>query len=106
MPKTIHVCRLPVLTNITLLVVVVLAGCSRSPSSTPSRQAGQPANAKSQNSVAAQPANAPSTEATPAPPIEWLTDLEQAKRVAAIANKDLFICFTGLAWCGPCNQLE
>jgi tetratricopeptide (TPR) repeat protein len=38
--------------------------------------------------------------------IHWLTNLDEAKRVAAAEGKDLFINFTGLSWCGPCMQLE
>lgn len=39
-------------------------------------------------------------------PIVWLTDLEQAKQVAAAEDKDLFILFTGSTWCSPCVVLE
>ena len=38
--------------------------------------------------------------------LQWMSDLEQAKNVAAAHNKDLLINFTGLTWCGPCMQLE
>jgi thioredoxin-related protein len=38
--------------------------------------------------------------------VEWLTDLEQAKQVAAKNGKDLLIDFTGSTWCGWCMELE
>ncbi len=36
----------------------------------------------------------------------WLTHLDEAERLAAKGGKDLFILFTGTAWCGPCVQFE
>jgi tetratricopeptide (TPR) repeat protein len=39
-------------------------------------------------------------------PIEWVTDLVQAKQAAAKTGKDLLINFTGLAWCEYCEKLE
>jgi thioredoxin-related protein len=41
-----------------------------------------------------------------AEPVEWLTDLDQAKLIAARSGKDLLINFTGQAWCGACMELE
>jgi thiol:disulfide interchange protein len=38
--------------------------------------------------------------------VQWLTDLEQAKQVAAKNGKDLLIDFTGSTWCGWCMELE
>src|SRR5947209_3412287 len=38
--------------------------------------------------------------------VEWLTDLDQAKQVAAKNGKDLLINFTGQTWCGACMELE
>jgi len=37
---------------------------------------------------------------------KWLTHLDEAERVAVKDSKDLFILFTGTAWCGPCVQFE
>jgi tetratricopeptide (TPR) repeat protein len=37
---------------------------------------------------------------------KWLTDLDEAERLAVKDGKDLFILFTGTAWCGPCIQFE
>lgn len=36
----------------------------------------------------------------------WLTNLDEAKKVAAKENKPLFIDFTGSDWCGFCMKLE
>lgn len=36
----------------------------------------------------------------------WLTRLDEAGRIAAKENKELFIVFTGTAWCHPCVQFE
>ncbi len=36
----------------------------------------------------------------------WLSHLDEAKRLAVRDGKDLFILFTGTAWCGPCVQFE
>jgi protein disulfide-isomerase len=38
--------------------------------------------------------------------VEWLTDLEKAKQVAAKNGKDLLIVFTGSTWCDWCMELE
>ncbi len=37
---------------------------------------------------------------------KWLSDLDEAERLAARDGKDMFILFTGTAWCGPCVQFE
>ena len=37
---------------------------------------------------------------------KWLTHLDEAERLAMKDGKDLFILFTGTAWCGPCIQFE
>jgi tetratricopeptide (TPR) repeat protein len=36
----------------------------------------------------------------------WLTNLDDAKRLAVKDGKDLLIVFTGTAWCSPCVQFE
>jgi tetratricopeptide (TPR) repeat protein len=36
----------------------------------------------------------------------WMTNLDEAQRVAANGGKDLFILFTGTEWCQACMQLE
>lgn len=36
----------------------------------------------------------------------WLTRLDDAERLAVKDGKDLFILFTGTAWCGPCVEFE
>ena len=38
--------------------------------------------------------------------ITWLTDLDQAKAVAAKENKPLLVDFTGSDWCGYCIKLH
>jgi hypothetical protein len=37
---------------------------------------------------------------------KWLTHLDEAARLATKEGKDLFILFTGTAWCAPCVQFE
>jgi tetratricopeptide (TPR) repeat protein len=37
---------------------------------------------------------------------KWLTNLDEAERLAVKDGKDLFILFTGTAWRGPCIQFE
>ncbi len=37
---------------------------------------------------------------------KWLTHLDDAARLAVKEGKDLFILFTGTAWCDPCVQFE
>lgn len=36
----------------------------------------------------------------------WLTDLDEAKKVAAQENKDILIEFTGSDWCPPCMKMR
>ena len=36
----------------------------------------------------------------------WETNFEKAKQLAAAANKDLLVNFTGSDWCMPCKKLE
>lgn len=38
--------------------------------------------------------------------VPWLTDFEEAKKLAREQNKDLFLFFTGSDWCGPCIALK
>lgn len=44
--------------------------------------------------------------ATRAAEAEWLTNFEDAKKVAALEKKDLLIDFTGSDWCGWCKRLD
>ncbi|APW59940.1 thioredoxin family protein [Paludisphaera borealis] len=37
---------------------------------------------------------------------QWLTSLDEARRLAATERKELFIVFTGTSWCGPCVDFE
>lgn len=37
---------------------------------------------------------------------KWLSRLDEAERLAVRDSKDLFILFTGTAWCAPCVQFE
>ena len=37
---------------------------------------------------------------------KWLTRLDEAKHVAVRDGKDLFILFTGTAWCQACTEFE
>ena len=37
---------------------------------------------------------------------KWLTHLDEGARLATKEGKDLFILFTGTAWCAPCVQFE
>lgn len=36
----------------------------------------------------------------------WLTDFEQAKRIAIEQNKNIIIVFSGSDWCAPCIKLD
>lgn len=38
--------------------------------------------------------------------LTWLTDLDEAKKVAAKDNKKLLVDFTGSDWCGYCMKLH
>jgi tetratricopeptide (TPR) repeat protein len=37
---------------------------------------------------------------------KWLAQLDEAEHLAVKDGKDLFILFTGTAWCQPCTQFE
>ena len=37
---------------------------------------------------------------------EWLTDFEEAKKVAQENNKNIVLVFAGSDWCAPCIKLE
>ncbi|WP_010179882.1 thioredoxin family protein [Aquimarina agarilytica] len=37
---------------------------------------------------------------------KWLTDLDEAKKVAAIENKKIVMVFMGSDWCPPCKRLN
>ena len=36
----------------------------------------------------------------------WLTDFEQAKKIANEQNKNIIIVFSGSDWCAPCIKLD
>ena len=36
----------------------------------------------------------------------WLTDLEEAKKIAVETNKSIVLVFSGSDWCAPCMKLE
>lgn len=36
----------------------------------------------------------------------WLTDLAEAKKIAAKEKKPILIYFTGSTWCGPCKLVH
>jgi len=36
----------------------------------------------------------------------WLTDLAEAKRIAAREGKPILVYFTGSTWCGPCKLIH
>ena len=38
--------------------------------------------------------------------LTWLTDLDEAKKVATKENKKLLVDFTGSDWCGYCIKLH
>ena len=38
--------------------------------------------------------------------LTWLTDLDEAKKIAAKDNKKILVDFTGSDWCPPCKQLH
>ncbi len=40
------------------------------------------------------------------PADDWHTDPDAARRLAATEKKDLFLLFTGTAWCGACIKFE
>lgn len=37
---------------------------------------------------------------------EWLTDFEQAKRIAAEKNENILLNFSGSDWCAPCMRMK
>jgi len=37
---------------------------------------------------------------------EWLTDLEEAKKVASEKNQNIVLVFQGSDWCAPCIKLD
>ncbi len=41
-----------------------------------------------------------------APPLRWVCNLDDAKKIAAAEHKDLLVNFTGLEWCGACMDLD
>ena len=38
--------------------------------------------------------------------LNWLTDINQAKKEASKQNKPILIYFTGSDWCSPCKMLK
>ncbi|MEX2317321.1 MAG: thioredoxin family protein [Pirellulales bacterium] len=70
------------------LAALIVAGCGE-------------ANKQAANTIKPADAAKPAGEA-----VRWLTNLDEAKKVAAAEGKDLLIIFTGSSWCGPCKQLE
>jgi thioredoxin-related protein len=38
--------------------------------------------------------------------VKWLTDLDEAKKVAQAEKKDILVDFTGSDWCGWCKRLK
>ncbi|MCV6605506.1 MAG: thioredoxin family protein [Porticoccaceae bacterium] len=36
----------------------------------------------------------------------WITDMDQAQKIAKTENKDIFVYFTGSDWCGWCIKLD
>lgn len=36
----------------------------------------------------------------------WLTDLAEAKKIAAKEGKPILVYFTGSTWCGPCKLIH
>ena len=36
----------------------------------------------------------------------WVTDFEEAKKIATSSDKDILIYFSGSDWCRPCIQLK
>lgn len=37
---------------------------------------------------------------------EWLTDFEQAKKIASEKNECILLNFSGSDWCGPCIRMK
>jgi len=37
---------------------------------------------------------------------EWLTDFEEAKKVATAENRNIVLVFQGSDWCAPCIKLD
>lgn len=60
--------------------------------------------------LAAGADKAPATTETAAPEAKadsaWLTNLDEAKKIAAKENKSILIDFTGSDWCGWCIKLK
>ena len=38
--------------------------------------------------------------------VKWLTNLEEAKKIAKKEHKPILLYFTGSDWCAPCKALE
>ncbi len=59
------------------------------------------------DAVAVQPKDAAKPDVMPKKSgPEWILDLDQAKKLAKAAGKDLLIVFTGRGWCHPCMLLD
>lgn len=39
-------------------------------------------------------------------PVEWMTSLPEAQKLAEVQQKLILVGFTGSDWCGPCTQLR
>jgi thioredoxin-related protein len=37
---------------------------------------------------------------------EWLTDIEEAKKIASLENHHIILVFQGSDWCAPCMKLD
>ena len=51
------------------------------------------------------PADAKEVDAAELNAVNWVTSLEEAKRLATAGNKKIFVDFMA-TWCGPCKMLE
>lgn len=38
--------------------------------------------------------------------LNWLTDIEEAKKISKKENKPILVYFTGSDWCAPCKMLK
>lgn len=38
--------------------------------------------------------------------LNWLTDLEEAKKISSKEHKPILVYFTGSDWCSPCKMLK
>ena len=58
------------------------------------------------NPAPEKPAAAPSAKETETVEVGWLTDFQEAQRVAAAEKRPILVDFSGSDWCGWCIRLD